>query len=331
VRAGGRTLLLTTPQPVSVGRDNAASVVVSDERASRRHGLIRVDHGEWIYEDLASTNGSWLEGARVNHLAIDVERAIRIGNPVNGELVQLVPGTAAPQKSRRPAILVASTIVLVALFAANLWTSSRPAATDSAATPAVSPTVSVSASTALTTSDVAAIGKASTVKLTQGNVLGTGIYLGDGQILTAAHVVSSAGVIAVLFDEVRIGSATVLRFDKNDDLALLSGPRLESFGGRPIVWGDSASLREGDSLVTLGYPAGLPLSVKFGVVSGLRQDGTTQLIQTDASVNPGMSGGPVLNANGRLVGVNDFISTRYPGLSFAVASTTVRDFLDGRR
>jgi serine protease Do len=183
----------------------------------------------------------------------------------------------------------------------------------------------------LTTSDVAAIGKASTVKLTQGNTLGTGIYLGDGQILTAAHVVSGTGTIGIFFDELRIGSATISRVDQRHDLAVLAAPRLESFGLRPITWGDSAALREGDSLVTLGYPAGLPLSVKFGVVSGLRQDGTTQLIQTDASVNPGMSGGPVLDSRGRLVGVNDFISSRYPGLSFAVASTTVRDFLDGRR
>jgi putative serine protease PepD len=164
----------------------------------------------------------------------------------------------------------------------------------------------------------------------QGNSQGSGSYLGGGRVLTAAHVVQSNAAVVVYFENQRIGSALIVRRDTQRDLALLSISGLEGLGARPLEWRDSGTLREGDELLALGYPEGLPFSVKVGVVSGLRTVGATDLIQTDASLNPGMSGGPVLDASGRLVGVTDFGYLGAVGLNFAVASSTARVFADGR-
>lgn len=333
ISGGGRTLLVTTKETLSVGRDPGASIPLTDERASRRHAVIRVEEGAWLYEDLASTNGSYTDGARIARLLIDRERIIRIGNPLTGELIRLTPGPVPDSSAGTSrsvflwgvaAVLVFVLAVAGAVVSGNL-TLSQPSST-------IAPTITPTQTTvALTTSDVAAIGKLSTVQIVQGNTLGSGVYLGNDQVLTAAHVIPTTAAILVSFNERSVGAARIVRRDESDDLALLSVPGLQSSGARPITWGDSMVLREGDALVALGYPVGLPLSVKVGVVSGLRVDGGTNLIQTDASLNPGMSGGPVLDSAGRLVGITDFGSARYPGLNFAVASTTARDFVEGRR
>ncbi len=293
-----------------------------------------MENGLWLYEDLASTNGSYTNGARIGRLTIDRERVIRVGNATTGEVVRLTPGPmagSAAQVSR--SMLVGGVVMggLLAVAVAAAIASGNLALSQPSSISSVAPTVSPTASVVLTTSDVAAIGKASTVQIIQGNGLGSGVYLGGDRVLTAAHVVPTTATITVSFNERSVGNARIVRRDENDDLALLSVPGLQSSGAKASVWGDSMALREGDSLVALGYPAGLPLSVKVGVVSGLRSDGGTNLIQTDASLNPGMSGGPVLDSAGRLVGITDFGSTRYPGLNFAIASTTARDFVEGQR
>lgn len=308
-------------------------MVLSDERASRRHAIVRVENGEWLYEDLASTNGSYLEGARVSRFRIDRERVVRIGHPTTGEIVHLVPGLPAaidrvPPLRRVVAALLASILLVtvvgaVASGALSIRYSSSASATATSRASGVAST--------LTTTDVAAIGRTSTVRIVQGDGLGSGVYLGNGRVLTAAHVVPGTGRIIVSFAEQQIGTAKVMRRDQADDLALLEIAGLDAAGARPITWGDSSILRQGDALVALGYPAGLPLSVKVGVVSGLRVEGDTDLIQTDASLNPGMSGGPVLNSSGYLVGITDFGYTRYPGLNFAIASTTARAFVEASR
>ncbi len=337
IAGGGRTFLATTGEAIAVGRDPAASVPLSDERVSRRHALIRFDNGDWIYEDLSSTNGSFVDGSRVTRLLLDRERIVRVGNPVNGEELRLTPAIR-PRAVQRHAFPYLPTVLagLVVVGAAGSVVFANGAASRPSPTTSAAPTVTASATpvptaTTLSTSDVAAIGRASTVQIVQGNVLGSGVYLGNGQVLTAAHVVATTALIVISYDERQVGTARVVRRSKNDDLALLSVTGLDGAGARPVVWGDSSVLRQGDTLVALGYPAGLPLSVKVGVVSGLREDGGTSLVQTDASLNPGMSGGPVLDGSGRLVGITDFGISKYPGLNFAVASTTARAFVDGGR
>ena len=219
------------------------------------------------------------------------------------------------------AILLTALIGSVVLRPAN-----APAAVVSA-----SPTASASPQpTSLTRPDVAAIGRGGTVYITRGNAQGSGAYIGDGQVVTAAHVVSGLGPILIRFNDLPVGTAVIVRVNETDDVALLRIQGLDAAGARALLWGDSGALRQGDDLVALGYPEGLPLSTKVGVVSGLRRLGTTELIQTDASLNHGMSGGPVLDVAGHLVGLVDFGFPQAQGLNFAVASNTARPFVEGR-
>src|SRR2546429_2629709 len=138
---------------------------------------------------------------------------------------------------------------------------------------------------------------------------------GQGRILTAAHVVSGASSITVTFQDGTTRTAKVLGQDQSSDIALLkvdpSGLTLH-----PLTLGSSKSLSVGDGLAVIGDPFQYSRSLSTGVVSGLdRTIGATNgfsiahAIQTDASLNPGNSGGPVLDAKGRLVGIADQIAT----------------------
>jgi putative serine protease PepD len=138
---------------------------------------------------------------------------------------------------------------------------------------------------------------------------------GQGRILTAAHVVQGASSIKVNFQDGTTRTARLLGADQSTDIALLkvdpSGLTLH-----PLALGSSNSLSVGDALAVIGDPFQYSRSLSTGVVSGLdRTIGATNgfsiahAIQTDASLNPGNSGGPVLDAKGRLVGIADQIAT----------------------
>jgi putative serine protease PepD len=161
---------------------------------------------------------------------------------------------------------------------------------------------------------------------------------GQGRILTAAHVVAGASSIKVSFQDGTTRTARVLGADQSTDIALLkidpSGLTLH-----PLALGSSKSLSVGDPLAVIGDPFQYSRSLSTGVVSGVdRTIGATNgfsiahAIQTDASLNPGNSGGPVLDANGRLVGIADQIATggsasSSTGVGFAVPIDLVKSEL----
>ena len=162
---------------------------------------------------------------------------------------------------------------------------------------------------------------------------------GQGRILTAAHVVQGASSIKVNFQDGTTRTAQVLGADQSTDIALLkvdpSGLTLH-----PLALGSSKSLSVGDALAVIGDPFQYSRSLSTGVVSGLdRTIGATNgfsiahAIQTDASLNPGNSGGPVLDARGRLVGIADQIATggsssqTSSGVGFAVPIDLVKSEL----
>lgn len=304
----------------SFGRDPASTIPLIDERVSRRHGLVRSERGEWIYEDLASSNGSFVAGARVSRLRIRGDMTIQLGNPVAGPAIRL---QVEHRRNSRWAAWISVVAALALLFGVGVATDAGARFMSSTAP---SPTSSASPSAPLTRTDIVAAGKAATVLIVQANSQGSGVYLGNDRVLTALHVVPSSAIVNVSLNDRLVGRAQVIATDENDDLAMLLVPGLSAAGARPVSWGASDKLREGDELVVLGYPAGLPFSVKVGVVSGLREDHGTKLIQTDASLNPGMSGGPALDPSGALVGITDFGYPRYPGLNFLVASATAQAF-----
>ena len=160
---------------------------------------------------------------------------------------------------------------------------------------------------------------------------GTGTVLDtQGRILTAQHVVSGARSITVEFQDGTTRSAKVLGTDPATDLAVL---RVDTAGltMHPLPLGSSRTLRVGDPIALIGDPFGYPRSLSTGVVSGLDRtieapNGFTvaHAIQTDGALNPGNSGGPLLDSRARLIGVADQIATggsgikSYTGVGFAV-------------
>ena len=144
----------------------------------------------------------------------------------------------------------------------------------------------------------------------------------DGIILTNAHVVKGAKTVTVKLTDRREFSAKVLGSDPKTDIAVL---KIDARNLPVVKLGDSNRLQQGEWVLAIGSPFGFENSVTAGVVSAkgraLPDDSAVPFIQTDVAVNPGNSGGPLLNANGEVVGINSQIYTRsggYEGLSFAI-------------
>jgi putative serine protease PepD len=156
----------------------------------------------------------------------------------------------------------------------------------------------------------------------------------EGDIVTAAHVVDEASAVEVILQDGTVRKAEVLGVDEASDLAVIkidpSGLELD-----PLELGDSSDLKVGASVAAIGAPFEYAWSFSTGIVSGLDRtieapNGFTvaHAIQTDAAVNPGNSGGPLLDASGDVIGVVDQIATdgsadQSSGVGFAVPSSLV--------
>ena len=142
----------------------------------------------------------------------------------------------------------------------------------------------------------------------------------DGYILSNHHVVSGAGRVIVTFTDRREFTAKVIGSDQRTDVALL---KIEGKGFPSLKMGDTSKLKVGAWVVAIGSPFGLENTVTAGIVSALGRDTGDYLpfIQTDVAVNPGNSGGPLLNLNGEVIGINSQIYSRtggFMGISFAI-------------
>ena len=128
-------------------------------------------------------------------------------------------------------------------------------------------------------------------------------------------------------------NATVVGYNIAADLAVV---KIDATGLTPIEFADSATLKVGQYVITIGNPGGLEFmdSVTYGVVSGLDRvvatNGDIKLIQTDAAINPGNSGGALVNAKGRLVGINSskIVSEEFEGMGFAIPSNTTKEICE---
>lgn len=160
---------------------------------------------------------------------------------------------------------------------------------------------------------------------------GSGFVLDkDGYILTNAHVVEGAGSVTVQFEDDTSFPAKIVGSDLSSDLALLqvSGQRKSAL--HPVELGEAKGVQVGDPVIAIGNPFGLDRTVTTGIVSALQREieapnnfSISDVIQTDAAVNPGNSGGPLLDATGKVIGVNSQIATANGqggnvGIAFAV-------------
>jgi S1-C subfamily serine protease len=167
--------------------------------------------------------------------------------------------------------------------------------------------------------------------------LGSGFVIDKaGYIVTNYHVVGNAQSVQVSFSNNDSMKAEIIGKDPATDVALLK-VEASSRALKPLALGDSDGIHVGDQVAAIGNPLGLDRSITLGIVSALHRSLTSpegtpidRVIQTDAALNHGNSGGPLLNAQGQVVGVSSAISTgdsgeTNTGIGFAIPINTVRD------
>jgi S1-C subfamily serine protease len=162
------------------------------------------------------------------------------------------------------------------------------------------------------------------------------VYDAEGHIVTNDHVVEGAEQVSVRFWDGSTSDATVVGTDPSTDLAVIKVDAPASVL-KPLELGDSSQLSVGEGVVALGSPFGLEGTATSGIVSALNREMTSpngftisNSIQTDAAINHGNSGGPLLNAAGQVIGVNTQIksdSGGNDGIGFAVPSSTVAEIV----
>lgn len=164
---------------------------------------------------------------------------------------------------------------------------------------------------------------------------GSGVIVDEaGYVVTNHHVVAGATEIRVTLSDGRAAEAKVVGIDALTDLAVL---KIEAAGLEAAEWGDSDQLEVGALVWAVGSPFGLQHSITFGILSAKNRAamaGTAwqDFLQTDAAVNPGNSGGPLVDARGRIVGINTaIVGDVYQGISFAIPSNVAKGVYDKLR
>ena len=180
---------------------------------------------------------------------------------------------------------------------------------------------------------------ASVVSILCDNSTGTGVVLtADGYIITNSHVVEDAGTVRVRLTDGEEYPAMIIGSDAVSDLAVLY---IECNGLTPATFGNSDSLRVGDAVAAIGDPMGVQFhgTMTDGIVSAINRNVTVSgrtmtLIQTNAALNSGNSGGPLINCYGQVIGINTMKigaftdSAGVEGIGFAIPSATVKDIVD---
>ena len=179
----------------------------------------------------------------------------------------------------------------------------------------------------------------SVVSITTHTSSGTGVILSqNGYIVTNSHVIANGGEISVLLTDDRSFAALLVGNDPISDLAVL---KIEAGDLIPAEFGDSNVLRVGDAVAAIGDPLGLELRGTFtdGIISAISRDvavngRTMTLLQTNAALNSGNSGGPLVNCYGQVIGINTLKISAFTdgagveGLGFAIPSATVKDIVE---
>ena len=157
---------------------------------------------------------------------------------------------------------------------------------------------------------------------------GSGAVIDDrGFMVTNYHVVEGASIIRVLTYDGKVHDTALIGYNDVADVAVIkANAELQS-----LRFGDSDDVKVGERVIALGNPAGLSFTVTEGIVSAVHRTGPNGLniyIQTDVPINPGNSGGPLVDANSRIIGLNNFKIGGFEGLGFAIESNAVKQVAD---
>ncbi|WP_031508134.1 S1C family serine protease [Streptomyces megasporus] len=287
------------------------------------------------------------------------------------------PGTRSRRRARRPVGLLAAVAIVSAAVGGGTAALVGGAATDGSASPGVSAVRGTNTAAEASVADVVKAVGPSVVEIdassSSGSATGSGVVISeDGEILTNNHVVAGAGRIEVTFSDGDTARAEIVGTEPDLDMALIRVDGARNLD--PAELGDSDAVAIGDRVVAFGSPRGLSGTVTSGIVSakdrdvtveredgngGPRGDGswpfefgggqyngelgrdttTYRAIQTDASLNPGNSGGPLVTLDGRVIGINSAIHSNASsaseagsiGLGFAVPINDVKEILDDLR
>ena len=239
-----------------------------------------------------------------------------------------LPATSTPESASVPTSAPADTPTPVPAAAPT----SAPAPTNTpvpAPTSAPSTAVPVAAATP-TIADMVEALEASVVYIETADGTGTGFLVDEyGLVVTNAHVVGDWDAVTASLLDGSIYDAIVLGVDEIADLAVIQLTTADAFV--PMSLGDSDTVRVGDEVIALGFPLsdliGTELQVTRGIISSKRMFESYEELQTDAAINPGNSGGPLVNRDGKVIGVN------YAGLDFDTAdnvgfSVAINDLKD---
>ena len=172
-----------------------------------------------------------------------------------------------------------------------------------------------------------------------GEITGTGIIMTtDGYIITNYHVIQNTAALQVSLQDNSVYYAALVGSDETSDLAVL---KIDTTGLTAAEFGSSEALQVGDSVVTIGDPLGTQLrgTMTDGIISGINRDlvidgRTMTLIQTNAALNSGNSGGPLINMKGQVIGINtmkmsaSFTNASVEGLGFAIPISVAKEIID---
>ena len=154
---------------------------------------------------------------------------------------------------------------------------------------------------------------------------GSGFFIaGGGYVVTNAHVMEGATAATIITYDGNNHSVYLIGEDTNMDIALL---KINETNYTPLVLADSDNAQVGEKVIAIGNPLGLQFSVSEGIISAINREGENGLneyIQTDASLNPGNSGGPLIDVNGNVIGINNFKISGSENIGFALESNYIK-------